>query len=48
MQHVAEVLEPDVGAVAVNKIEEVEVLERDPNEVVDRVREDRAEDENDR
>jgi len=31
-----------------NKVEEVEVLERDPDEVVDRVRKDRAEYEDDR
>jgi hypothetical protein len=48
VQHVAEVLEPDVRAVAMNQIEEIEVLERDPDEVVDRVREDRAEYENNR
>jgi len=47
MQHVAEVLKPDVRAVAMNQIEEIEVLERDPDEVVDRVGQDRAEYEDD-
>jgi hypothetical protein len=48
VEDAAEVLEPDVWTGAVDEREQVEVLERDPDEVVDRVGEDRAEDEDDR
>jgi hypothetical protein len=44
----AEVAEPDVGADAGCQVEKREVLERDPDEVVDRVGEDRREYEDDR
>jgi hypothetical protein len=48
VENAAEVAEPDVGADALGQLEEGELLERDPNEAVDRVRQDRAEDSNDR
>jgi len=48
VEDAAEVVEPDVDAVVPNQFEETEALERDPDEVVDRVREDRPEYEDDR
>jgi len=48
MENAAEVAEPDIRAEALGQLEEGELLKRDPNEAVDRVRQDRAEDSNDR
>jgi len=48
VEDAAEVAEPDVDAVVPNQLEEAEALQRDPNEVVDRVSEDRPEYEDDR
>ena len=48
VEDAAEVLQPDVGAGAVDQLEEAEPLERDPDEVVDRVGQDRPEHEDDR
>jgi hypothetical protein len=48
VQDAAVVGQPDVLAGAVDQLEQLKALERDPDEVVDRVREDRAEDQDDR
>jgi len=48
MEDGAEVVEPDVLAVVLNELEQAVPLERELDEVVDRVAEDRREDEDDR
>ncbi len=48
VENAAEVGQPDVRAGAVDEREQVEVLERDPDEVVDRIGQNRPEDEDDR
>jgi adenylate kinase len=47
MKDCPEVVEPDVLAVVLNELEQAVLLEREPDEVVDRVPEDRRQDEDD-
>jgi hypothetical protein len=48
MKDAAEVVEPDVLAVVLDELEQPVLLERELDQVVDRVAEDRREDEDDR
>jgi hypothetical protein len=48
MEDGAEVVEPDVLPVVLNELEQPVLLERELDEVVDRVAEDRRQDEDDR